>query len=40
VTNAYLELREWISQMRGTLSTLRGLPGASLAEKQQSLLKD
>ena len=40
VTNAYLELREWISQMRGTISTLRGLPGASLAEKQQSLLKD
>jgi len=40
VTNAYLELREWISQMRGTISTLRGLPAASLAEKQQSLLKD
>lgn len=40
ITNAYLELRERISQMRGTLSTLRSLPTEMLAEKQESLLKD
>lgn len=40
ITNAYLELRERISQMRGTLTTLHGLPTEALAEKQESLLKD
>lgn len=40
IDNAYRELRERLSQMRGTLSTLRGLPTEALAEKQQSLLKD
>ncbi len=40
INNAYLELRERISQMRGTLSTLRQLPTEALAEKQESLLKD
>lgn len=40
ISNAYLELRERISQMRGTLTTLHGLPTEALAEKQQSLLKD
>ncbi|MGH9778712.1 MAG: DNA recombination protein RmuC [Candidatus Acidiferrales bacterium] len=40
ITNAYLEMKERISQMRGTLSTLRSLPTEMLAEKQESLLKD
>lgn len=40
INNAYLELRGRISQMRGTLSTLRQLPTEALAEKQESLLKD
>lgn len=40
IDNAYRELRERISQMRGTLSTLRGLPTEALAEKQQSLLRE
>jgi len=40
VLNAYQELRQRIGQMRGTLATLQQLPTESLAEKQQSLLKD
>jgi len=40
ITNAYLEMKERISQMRGSLSTLRSLPTEMLAEKQESLLKD
>ena len=40
ISNAYLELRERISQMRGTLSTLRQMPTEALAEKQESLLKE
>ncbi len=40
INNAYLELRERISQMRGTLTSLRQMPAEALAEKQESLLKD
>jgi len=40
ISNAYLELKTGVSQMRGTVATLRGLPTAALAETQESLLKE
>jgi len=40
VLNAYQELRQRIGQMRGALAYLRQLPAGSLADKQESLLKD
>ncbi|MFQ5662897.1 MAG: DNA recombination protein RmuC [Terriglobia bacterium] len=40
VLNAYQELRQRIGQMRGTLAALQQLPTESLADKQQSLLKE
>lgn len=40
ISNACVELKERVSQMRGALSTLRGLPTEALAEQQESLLKE
>jgi len=40
VLNAYQELRQRIGQMRGTLARLQQLPTESLAEKQETLLKE
>jgi hypothetical protein len=40
VLNAYQELRQRIGQMRGSLASLRQMPIESLAEKQESLLKE
>jgi DNA anti-recombination protein RmuC len=40
ISNAYLELKAGVGEMRRTVATLRGLPTESLAETQESLLKE